>query len=57
MSDYQRAVLISYAWGEEDEKREAIVNQLDQSLLKWGLKIVRKNTIRVSKLLMDFDAG
>jgi len=57
MSDYQRAVLISYAWGEADEKREAIVNQLDQSLLKWGLKIVRKNTIRVSRLLMDFDAG
>ena len=42
MSDYQRAVFISYGWGEEDEEREAIVNQLDQSLLKRVLKIARK---------------
>src|SRR5262245_11399991 len=41
MSDYERAVFISYAWGEETQEREAIVNQLDQSLQKRGLKIIR----------------
>ena len=33
-SDYEQAVFISYAWGEETHEREAIVNQLDQSLQK-----------------------
>ena len=41
MSDYEQAVFISYAWGEETHEREAIVNQLDQSLQKRGLKIIR----------------
>ena len=41
MSDYEQAVFISYAWGKEDEEREAIVNQLDQSLKERGLNIIR----------------
>lgn len=41
MSEYEQAVFISYAWGEETHEREAIVNQLDQSLQKRGLKIIR----------------
>lgn len=41
MSDHEKAVFISYAWGEETSEREAIVNQLDQSLQKRGLRIVR----------------
>ena len=38
MSDYEQAVFISYAWGGE---REEIVNQMDQTLQKRGVKIVR----------------
>ena len=38
MSDYEQAVFISYAWGEENEK---IVNQLDQSLQGRGMKVIR----------------
>jgi hypothetical protein len=41
MPDYKQSVFISYAWGEETHEREAIVNQLDQSLQKRGLKIIR----------------
>lgn len=41
MSDYEQAVFISYAWGEETHERETIVNQLDQALQKRGLKIIR----------------
>lgn len=41
MPNYEKAVFISYAWGEETHEREAIVNQLDQSLQKRGLKIIR----------------
>lgn len=41
MAEYEQAVFISYAWGEETQEREAIVNQLDQSLQKRGLKIIR----------------
>lgn len=41
MADYEHNVFISYAWGEETSEREAIVNQIDQSLQKRGLKIVR----------------
>jgi hypothetical protein len=37
----EQVVFISYAWGEEAHEREAIVNQLDQSLQKRGIKIVR----------------
>lgn len=37
-SGYERAVFISYAWGEE---REEIVNQIDQNLQKRGIKITR----------------
>ena len=35
---YQQSVFISYAWGSE---REEIVNQIDQSLQKRGIKIIR----------------
>jgi hypothetical protein len=35
---YQQSVFISYAWGGE---REEIVNQIDQSLHKRGIKIIR----------------
>lgn len=38
MSDYEQAVFISYAWGDE---REQIVNQIDQSLQKRGIRIIR----------------
>ena len=38
MSDYERAVFISYAWGEENE---IIVNQLDEALQARGMKIIR----------------
>ena len=38
MSDYEQAVFISYAWGDE---REEIVNQIDQALQTRGLKIIR----------------
>ena len=38
MSDYERAVFISYAWG---EKNEIIVNQLDEALQARGIKIIR----------------
>src|SRR5215216_7306604 len=41
MSEYEQSVFISYAWGEEDDEREKIVNQLDQSLQRRGLNIVR----------------
>ena len=41
MSDYEQAVFISYAWGKDTNEREAIVNQLDHSLQKRGLKIIR----------------
>jgi hypothetical protein len=38
MSEYEQSVFISYAWGGE---REEIVNQIDQSLQKRGIKITR----------------
>jgi len=38
MSDYEQAVFISYAWGGE---REEVVNQIDQTLQKRGVKIIR----------------
>jgi formylglycine-generating enzyme required for sulfatase activity len=38
MKEYEQAVFISYAWGDE---REEIVNQLDQALAQRGLKIIR----------------
>ncbi len=38
MADYEQAVFISYAWGAE---REDIVNQIDESLQKRGIKIIR----------------
>jgi hypothetical protein len=38
MQNYEQAVFISYAWGDE---REKIVNQLDETLQKHGVKIVR----------------
>lgn len=41
MESYEPKVFISYAWGKEDEEHEKIVNQLDESLQKRGIKIVR----------------
>ena len=41
MAENEQKVFISYAWGEETSEREAIVNQIDQSLQKRGLKIIR----------------
>lgn len=38
MSEYEHAVFISYAWGDE---REEIVNQLDKALQERGIKIIR----------------
>jgi len=38
MSDYEQSIFISYAWGGE---REEVVNQIDQTLQKRGLKIIR----------------
>ncbi|HKY54587.1 MAG TPA: TIR domain-containing protein, partial [Anaerolineales bacterium] len=38
MPDYEQAVFISYAWGEENE---VIVNQLDEALQGRGIKIIR----------------
>jgi hypothetical protein len=38
MSDYEQAVLVSYAWGGE---REEIVNKIDQALQQRKLKIIR----------------
>ena len=41
MPEYEQAVFISYAWGEDTQEREVIVNQRDQSLQKRVLKIIR----------------
>lgn len=41
MAEYEQAVFISYAWGKEGDEWEKIVNELDQSLQKRGLKIIR----------------
>jgi hypothetical protein len=38
MSEYEQAVFISYAWGEE---REEIVNQIEKALQERGLRIIR----------------
>lgn len=38
MQDYEQAVFISYAWGGE---REEIVNQIDETLQKRGITIIR----------------
>lgn len=38
MQEYEQAVFVSYAWGDE---REEIVNQVDQALQKRGIKIIR----------------
>ena len=45
MPEYEQAVFISYAWGEDSEEREAIVNQLEQSLQKRGLNIERDKRV------------
>ena len=41
MPDYEQAVFISYAWGKKDDEHEAIVNQLDKSLQKRRIKMIR----------------
>ena len=38
MQEYEQAVFISYAWGDE---REEIVNQIDEALQKRGITIIR----------------
>ena len=38
MSEYEKAVFISYAWGKE---REEMVNQIEQALQDRGLRIIR----------------
>lgn len=38
MSEFEQAVFISYAWG---DKSEEIVNQIDQTLQKQGVRIIR----------------
>lgn len=55
MSEYEQAVFISYAWGEDTHEREAIVNELDQSLQKRGLKIIRdKRDLGYKGSIRDF---
>ncbi len=55
MGNYENEVFISYAWGQEDEEREKIVNQLDQSLQKRGLKIIRdKRDLGYKGSIRDF---
>ena len=55
MSDYENAVFISYAWGEETHEREAIVNQLDRSLRARGLTIIRdKRDLGYKGMIRDF---
>ena len=55
MQEYEQAVFISYAWGEEAHEREAIVNQLDQSLQKRGLKIIRdKRNLGYKGMIREF---
>ena len=41
MAKNEQQVFISYAWGEETSERKAIANQIDKSLQKRGLKIIR----------------
>ena len=38
MSDYEKAVFVSYAWGGE---REQIVNEIDEALQQRGIRIIR----------------
>ena len=52
MQHDERAVFISYAWGDE---REEIVNQLEGSLKKRGLKIVRdKRELEYKGVISEF---
>ena len=52
MQEYEQAVFISYAWGDE---REEIVNQIDQALQKRGIKIVRdKRDLGYKGSIKDF---
>ena len=54
MSDYERAVFISYAWGGESEE---IVNKIDQALQQRGLTIVRdKRDLRYKGSIGEFMA-
>lgn len=55
MGNYEQAVFISYAWGEDTSEREIIVNELDQSLQKRGIKIVRdKRDLGYKGSIRDF---
>ncbi len=42
MPVYEQGVFISYAWGGE---REDIVNQIDETLQKRGIKIIRDKRV------------
>lgn len=55
MGNYENEVFISYAWGQEDEEREKIVNRLDQSLQKRGLNLSRdKRDLGYKGSIRDF---
>ncbi|CAG0969049.1 hypothetical protein ANAEL_01076 [Anaerolineales bacterium] len=55
MSGYEKAVFISYAWGEDTHEREAIVNQLDLSLQRRGVTIIRdKRDLGYKGMIRDF---
>ena len=55
MSGYEKAVFISYAWGEDTHERETIVNQLDQSLQRRGVTIIRdKRDLGYKGMIRDF---
>lgn len=52
MQTYEPVVFISYAWGDE---REEIVNQIDQTLKKHGLNILRdKRDLRYKGSIKEF---
>ena len=40
-TEFEKAIFISYAWGQEGEEREEFVNHLDKTLQTKGIKIIR----------------
>lgn len=40
-TEFEKAIFISYAWGQEGEEREEFVNHLDETLQAKGIKIIR----------------
>ena len=52
MSEYEHAVFISYAWGDE---RESVVNEIEKTLQQRGVKIVRdKSTLGYKGSIKEF---